>query len=321
VSGTLDQPIYQTERWWTDDGGYQFAVANGNYRVVLKFAEIYPYVSTGSRVFGIRVEGATILPYFDVVKAANGKFTAFDVTIDTLVNDGKLNLDFAREVGTPALQGIAVYYLRPCGSVTPGASPTQRPTDTTTATATPTRPPAVSGTATATRSATPSPTPTATATTYRLDLANNAGGTAYTDGNGYTWRADQAYTSGGWGYSGGQVYTTNTGTNGTDDDALYQSQRYWQGNGAYRFTVPNGTYNVHLRFAEIYQWTARGERVFDIRMENTIVRSGIDVVATVGLNAPLDITISGVSVTDGILDIEFLARKGQPIINAIRITQ
>ena len=49
IAGADDQPIYQTERWWSGSGGYRFDVSNGYYRVVLKFAEIYPWAARGSR--------------------------------------------------------------------------------------------------------------------------------------------------------------------------------------------------------------------------------------------------------------------------------
>jgi uncharacterized repeat protein (TIGR01451 family) len=315
VSGTTDPVLYQSERWWVSNGAYRFAVSNGAYRVVLKFAEIYPYADTDTRIFGVRVEGATVLPHLDVVAAAGGVFKAYDVTLDTVVTDGVLNLEFLAERASPAVKAIAVFALRPCTG-TPTATP--RPTDTMTPTRTPTRTPTLPpGAATPT----PTPSPTPTATPQRFALAVNAGGAAYTDSANQLWQADRAYAAGGWGYVGGDVYSTNTAIPNTNDDLLYQSQRWWNGNGAYRFTVVNGTYNLTLRFAEIYPWVGRGVRTFDVRVEGTVVRTALDVVNSAGAYGPYDITLPGILVSDGVLDIEFLARTSSPIINAIRITQ
>jgi len=69
----------------------------------------------------------------------------------------------------------------------------------------------------------------------------------------------------------------------TDDDALYQSERWWEGGtGAYKFTVPNGRYNVELKFAETYENSFRGSRVFDVKVEGQLVRTGLDIYSTVG---------------------------------------
>jgi hypothetical protein len=82
----------------------------------------------------------------------------------------------------------------------------------------------------------------------------HAGGGAYTDSLGQSWSADSSF-------SGGNVYTTSNAISNTPDRALYQSVRW--GTFSYNFTVPNGTYNVILKFAEIY-WSSAGQRVFHV---------------------------------------------------------
>ncbi|MGA2901186.1 MAG: malectin domain-containing carbohydrate-binding protein, partial [Candidatus Acidiferrales bacterium] len=48
--------------------------------------------------------------------------------------------------------------------------------------------------------------------------------------------------------------------------------------------VPNGSYNVVLKFAEIY-WTTTGQRLFNVSINGTQVLTNFDIVAAAG--APL----------------------------------
>jgi hypothetical protein len=90
---------------------------------------------------------------------------------------------------------------------------------------------------------------------------------------------------------------------------------------AYRFAVANGTYRVDLSFAEI-QLAKRGARVFSVGLEGTSVLPDLDVyVAAGGKNVAFDRSFL-VEVTDGVLDISFIAQRGdKPIINAILVTE
>lgn len=107
------------------------------------------------------------------------------------------------------------------------------------------------------------PTSTPAPTPAPGNMGVNCGGSAYTDGLGKLWSADQAYTTGGWGYAtGGSAYSTVDAIANTTDDPLYQSERYvTSGNLEYRFTVSNGTYNVTIKYAEIY-FTSSGQKDF-----------------------------------------------------------
>ena len=55
IAGTTDDALYQSERY--GNFSYNVPVANGNYVVTLKFAEIY-FSSTGIRAFDVLIEGA-----------------------------------------------------------------------------------------------------------------------------------------------------------------------------------------------------------------------------------------------------------------------
>lgn len=132
--------------------------------------------------------------------------------------------------------------------------------------------------------------------------------------------ADRPYTVGGFGYVGpSSVRATQHDIDGTDRDPLYADLR--QGMTDYRFTVPDGTYVVTLSFAEL-QLNKAGSRVFGVSLEGTPVLSNFDVWAAAGGRyVALDRTFV-VEVTDGILDISFLAQRGDsPIINAIIVTE
>lgn len=146
----------------------------------------------------------------------------------------------------------------------------------------------------------------------------NAGGTAdYTDGAGKVWYLDQPFTPGSWGFEGGGGVAANPGVpvGNTVDDTLYQSERW--GNPTYRFTVPNGSYQVTLRFAEMY-FTATNARVFDVVVEGVLAVDNLDLVAAAGAKNAYDVTVT-VTVNDGQLTITSSATVDGALINAIQV--
>ncbi len=151
------------------------------------------------------------------------------------------------------------------------------------------------------------------------EILVNAGGMEYVDPTtGEVWAADHAYTSGGWGYDAGHHWATTAPIAGTDNDPLFQSERY--GMNSYKFDVPNGSYDVTLLFAEIY-FNAPGKRVFDVSVEDSLVADDLDIFATTGKNAAYSINISNVSVNDGQLNIDFAASVDNPKVSAIKIVR
>lgn len=149
----------------------------------------------------------------------------------------------------------------------------------------------------------------------------DAGVGAYVDpANGNLFVADRAFSAGGFGYAGSSsVRSTAADIGGTDRDPLYQDLR--AGMGAYRFSVPNGTYRVDLSFAEL-QVARAGARVFSVALEGNGVLSNFDVYAAAGgRNVATDRSFL-VDVSDGVLDITFVAQRGdKPIVNAILVTE
>jgi hypothetical protein len=112
----------------------------------------------------------------------------------------------------------------------------------------------------------PGPDPTPDPTPGTVVFAVNAGGPQYVDAAGTIYQADTRFI-------GGTTYTKTVAIAGTTDDALYQNERY--GNFSYTIPLPNGDYEVSLKFAEIF-WTAVGQRIFDVVIEGNEVMSNLD---------------------------------------------
>jgi hypothetical protein len=162
-------------------------------------------------------------------------------------------------------------------------------------------------------------TPTRTATTspavylQRVDV----GGPTYTDSQALTWAADKAFTTGSWGYTGGSVKSSTLAVSGTSDDFLFQ--KYREGVSEYRFAIPNGAYQVDLRFVEFVA-TKAGERVMRITIEGATVENALDIYAVAGKGALVERSYT-VTISDGLLNIGFAKNGGSktPIVNAISV--
>jgi hypothetical protein len=297
VSGTNDDPLYQKYRELV--GEYHFEVPNGQYQVTLKFAE-FTVTKATDRPMIIAIEGVVVETGLSVYGVA-GLATALDRLYPTTVSDGLLTIAFAKGSGArknPAVSAIQVKTAQP---------PT--PTPTPTFTVTPGGP-----------TFTPTPTPTNTPTPVPYLQRAHVGSTiAYTDGTGQVWAADRAYgTTGPWGYTTGTAKSATTAVAGTTDDPLYQ--KYREIVGEYRFRVPNGPYEVTLKFAEFVVTNVQDRRMH-ITIEGMRVETDFSVWGTVGIATALDRTYT-TTVSDGLLTIAFAkgtsARKS-PAINAILV--
>jgi hypothetical protein len=153
---------------------------------------------------------------------------------------------------------------------------------------------------------------TGTDALYRV----NAGGPAYVDGAGNSWQTDTGLVTDG-------LLTSNSHDfAGTQDDALYQTQRYnWVAAETMRFDLPvaAGGVVVNLHFGEGYEGiTGAGQRVFDVRIEGDTVLAGYDIYGDVGPQAAVVKTFSA-DVQDGSLTITFMHQGGAPTIAAIEV--
>ena len=141
-----------------------------------------------------------------------------------------------------------------------------------------------------------------------LVLALNAGGSAYSDGSGVQFVADQHFFGGAAGKSSATI-------KGTQDGALYLDERY--GNFSYALPVVNGSYDLTLKFVETTH-SARNQRVFDVWVEGHLSLNGLDIYAVAGKDTALDITFT-VSVSDGVLNLDFMPSTGDAQVSAVLI--
>lgn len=85
------------------------------------------------------------------------------------------------------------------------------------------------------------------------------------------------------------------------------------------FNTGNGTFTVNLFMANGYAGTAsNGQRIFDINMEGALVANDKDLSAQYGHKIGAMESYQ-VTVTDGVLNIEFIHQTENPLINAIEI--
>jgi hypothetical protein len=151
-----------------------------------------------------------------------------------------------------------------------------------------------------------------------LDSGGNAGSV---DAAGDSWSPDRKYTAGSYGYRGSSgTRSTSRTIAGTDEQRLYRSAR--EGMYEYRFDdVPNGVYTVELGFAELSS-TRPNRRVFDVLAEGVEVLPALDIALEAGSYTALTRTCT-VTVTDGVLNVRFVARGGfgKPLLNSLRVTE
>ena len=103
VDGTTNDYLYYTRRY----GNFSFskAVANGNYKLQLYFAEPV-HTAAGQRKFDVFAEGAQILNDFDIYAAAGATRKSANRFFNVTINDGKLDLSFASVVDNAMLSAI-----------------------------------------------------------------------------------------------------------------------------------------------------------------------------------------------------------------------
>jgi hypothetical protein len=138
--------------------------------------------------------------------------------------------------------------------------------------------------------------------------ALNTGGGVYVDRSGVQYSADRDFLGGASGRSSAAI-------KGTQDEALYQAQRY--GNFSYAIPVANGSYDLTLKFVES-EHSARKQRVFDVWVEGRLSLNHLDIYAVAGKNTALDITFT-VSVSDGVLNLDFIPATGDAQVSALMI--
>jgi hypothetical protein len=139
-----------------------------------------------------------------------------------------------------------------------------------------------------------------------------AGGPRVVDDAGNEWQADTHY-------HGGQTYTTGDRISGTATPELYQNERFYDETFQYRFCVPEGSYNVTLKFAEIW-FTEPSLRVFDVAINGAIVLKNFDVTAAAGGPRRAIDKQFRVHAVNNEIRLDFIPVVSNPKIAAIEIT-
>lgn len=116
ISGTSDPVLFQTVRW--NPTSYTFTTQPGTYTVNLLFAEVNTSITTGGRIFNVKMQGATVLQNFDTFAAAGGWNKAVVKTVNNVaVVSGTLLIEFVRVSGLmPKIMGIEILPAIPAGS-------------------------------------------------------------------------------------------------------------------------------------------------------------------------------------------------------------
>ncbi|MCZ6653934.1 MAG: malectin domain-containing carbohydrate-binding protein, partial [Planctomycetota bacterium] len=339
IAGTNTPELYQTEHFASGTLRYQFARANGNYRVKLKFAEIW-FTQAGERVFDVAINGQPVLSNFDIVAEAGGAFAAVDRQFPLIVSNDEIIIEFSGIVSNPKISaieilpdsGIVVVVDPPSVTLTDGqsqqftATVSGTPDGAVTWSITPAVGTILDGLYTAPASVGVSETVTVTAASVadpnqsgsgvvtlvpNDPIRVNSGGGQYTDPASQVWSADT-------GFEGGGTFSTGTSIGGTDTPELYQTERWASGSLVYRFARPNADYQVTLKFAEIW-FTSAGQRVFNAAINGQPVLANFDIVAEAGaaftaVDRQFPVSVSGEEIV-----IEFTGVVSNPKISAIEI--
>ena len=106
IAGQTSPNVYQSERW--GNFSYTFPnLPNGNYKITLKFAEIY-WSQPGQRVFNVIVNGQTMLANLDIVRDVGAPFTPDDKVIYANVSNNTLTISFQGIVDNAKLSGLVI---------------------------------------------------------------------------------------------------------------------------------------------------------------------------------------------------------------------
>jgi RHS repeat-associated protein len=155
----------------------------------------------------------------------------------------------------------------------------------------------------------------------------NAGGQATTI-NGVPWLACSSSSNcSGYALNGASYSTGNTitlaGNSAPADATIYQTGRQTDSNNGrtslnFAFAVPNGGYTVRLHFAET-QVTAANQRRFAIQTEGVIQRDQYDIFAVAGARNRAVVEELSVTVTDGVLNLDFLNQLDNARVSGIEV--
>lgn len=166
----------------------------------------------------------------------------------------------------------------------------------------------------------------------------------YDQGRQQVWLPEKPYAPGSYGYVGGRVfalknrarqsYGSDKNVLGTEDDAIYATQRV--GLEAFRLDVPAGRYEVTLHFAELlsdaeqqvlaYNLDNGGpladkaqERAFNVRINGQLLLENFGTRESLPVERAFSTKTTVQTQSNQGLNIVFEARKGEAILNGIQV--
>lgn len=135
------------------------------------------------------------------------------------------------------------------------------------------------------------------------------------------WQADGGVRVGGQYTDMISLFGAYRTIQGTSEQKLYNQEVYGGsrvGDFSYRIPVPAGSYSVRLHFAELWH-TAAGRRVFNVNIEGQRVLTNFDIFMLSGARYIAIQREFPVSVTDGILNVDFASVVDGAKLTAIEV--
>ncbi len=121
IANTPDSWLYRSARYSLyGDFAYDFVVANGSYKIKLRFSENH-YWGSGYRIFHVDINGTRYLANFDIAAAAGGARIAVDREFTVNVTSGRIHIDFT---GVKEKGMVSAIEVTPAGASTPSAPTT-----------------------------------------------------------------------------------------------------------------------------------------------------------------------------------------------------
>ncbi|AUS06281.1 glycoside hydrolase family 2 TIM barrel-domain containing protein [Pseudotamlana carrageenivorans] len=159
------------------------------------------------------------------------------------------------------------------------------------------------------------------------EIAINVGSYCYfieTDNMDYLWMPDKAYEKGGFGYVGGEFLKhpserrnaigTDVSVKGTENDPIYQTQRL--GIEAYKFDVPNGTYELSLLLAEL---KTKDDNIMDISVNSRPIWTNLNLKEAYGTDRGVTKRFLITVENDHGITVDFKAKKGITRLSGIKL--
>lgn len=106
IGNTNDAELYQNQRV---NPTYDFNLPNGQYEVVLHFAELADISASSQNMFNVDIEDINYLFNFDIAQQTGGLYQAYTQSILVYVTDESLDLSLIRLLGNASIAAIEVY--------------------------------------------------------------------------------------------------------------------------------------------------------------------------------------------------------------------